>query len=108
VSRAKELALFASSALRKRIPANLQLTVAMGTAEARSVEEEAVCRHPLHEVDTLAAEVAEVTGVSRRRLESQGSRGDVTSEFRGRVVGSGALQEENKGGHLLILYFTSE
>ena len=61
------------------------------------MEEEPVCGHSLHEVDTLVAEVAEVAGVCGGRL---GGGGDIARQLRGGVVLGGACYygEWERGG----------
>ena len=69
------------------------------------MEEEPVCRHSLHEVDTLVAEVAEVAGVCGGRLEAEGGGGDVARQLRG-GVGHGwacCYGEWERGGGMTIL-----
>ena len=67
------------------------------------MEEEPVCGHSLHEVDTLVAEIAEVAGVCGGRLEAEGGGGDIARQLQGGVgLGSSLLLwktgEERGGG----------
>ena len=53
--------------------AHLKLAAAVGAPEAGAMEEEAIGRHPLHQVDPLGAEEAEVArviGGSEARLKT--------------------------------------
>ncbi len=89
MSRAEEFPLLVSDTLRERVTSDLELTLAVKATEATPMEEDSIGRHSLHEVDTLVAEVAEVTRVCRRGFEAEGRWFLVPSpcDFRGGVWG---------------------
>ena len=60
MSIAEEFSLFHADPFGEGVTADLELTVAVRATETCSMEEQSVGAHPLHEVDTLGAEVAEV------------------------------------------------
>ncbi len=102
---AEELSFHVPDSLRQRVPSDLELAVAMGAFETSPVEEDAIGRHPLHEVDPLVAEEAEVAGVRGGWLEAQGSGGLGAVQLRSGIGGGLCTYYGRRMFHMLKINY---